>query len=40
MPDLELKPVMGDEFDFRIPSAKKTPPEHRMSRAIKTINAL
>ncbi len=42
IPDLERKPASGDDndFDFRIPGAKETPPEYRMSRAIKTVEAL
>jgi len=39
MPDLEREPALGDD-DFRIPSAKETPPKYRISRAIKTIKAL
>ena len=38
MPDLELEPVLVD--DFRIPGAEETPPEYRMSRAIRTVEAL
>lgn len=38
VPDLELEPVLVD--DFRIPSAEETPPEYRMSRAVKTVEAL
>ncbi|KAK3898183.1 transcriptional activator of glycolytic enzymes-domain-containing protein, partial [Staphylotrichum tortipilum] len=40
MPDLELElePALVD--DFCIPSAAETPPEYRMSRAIKTVEAL
>ena len=42
MPDLELDPVLGDndDIDFHIPGAEETPPEYRMSRAIKTVEAL
>jgi hypothetical protein len=45
MPDLELEPVLegdddDDDVNFRVPSDKETPPEYRMSRAIKTVEAL
>jgi len=40
MPNLQLEPVLEDDFDFRISGAEETPPEYRISRAIKTIKAL
>jgi hypothetical protein len=44
MPDLEPALAMqadpADEFDFRVPGAKEAPPEHRMSRAVNTVEGL
>jgi hypothetical protein len=40
MPDLELEPGLADDPDLRIPGAEETPPQYRMSRAIKTVEAL
>jgi hypothetical protein len=36
--ELELEPALAD--DFRVPGAEENPPEYRMSRAIKTVEAL
>lgn len=40
MPDLEREPALVESNDFRIPGAEETPPQYRMSRAIKTVEAL
>jgi hypothetical protein len=40
MPDLELEAGLAADFDLRIPGAEETPPQYRMSRAIKTVEAL
>jgi hypothetical protein len=40
MPDLELDPEPTLVDDFHIPGAENTAPEYRMSRAIKTVEAL
>ncbi|KAK4240556.1 transcriptional activator of glycolytic enzymes-domain-containing protein [Achaetomium macrosporum] len=40
MPDLELEPEPALADDFRVHGAEESPPEYRMSRAIKTVEAL